>query len=116
MNFAQGAFVMLGGMGAGYAGQEWGLPLPLAALVGIGFAVLAGLLLVTGVVLPLWRRGASEFITMLGTLLFLVAAENVVLNLMGSNPRPVPRVEPVLSGRSWASGSTARRSSSCWPP
>lgn len=96
MNFAQGAFVMLGGMGAGYAGQEWGLPLPLAALVGIGFAVLAGLLLVTGVVLPLWRRGASEFITMLGTLLFLVAAENVVLNLMGSNPRPVPRVEPVF--------------------
>jgi branched-chain amino acid transport system permease protein len=96
MNFAQGAFVMLGGMGAGYAGQEWGLPLPVAALVGIGFAVLAGLLLVTGVVLPLWRRGASEFITMLGTLLFLVAAENVVLNLMGSNPRPVPRVEPVF--------------------
>lgn len=96
MNFAQGAFVMLGGMGAGYAGQEWGLPLPIAALIGIGFAVLAGLLLVTGVVLPLWRRGASEFITMLGTLLFLVASENVVLNLMGSNPRPVPRVEPVF--------------------
>jgi branched-chain amino acid transport system permease protein len=48
------------------------------------------------VVLPLWRRGASEFITMLGTLLFLVAAENVVLNLMGSNPRPVPRVEPTF--------------------
>lgn len=97
MNFAQGAFVMLGGMGAGYAGQEWGLPLPIAALIGIGFAVLAGLLLVTGVVLPLWRRGASEFITMLGTLLFLVASENVVLNLMGSNPRPVPRVEPVFT-------------------
>lgn len=96
MNFAQGAFVMLGGMGAGYAGQEWGLPLPLAALVGISFAVLGGLLLVTGVVLPLWRRGASDFITMLGTLLFLVAAENVVLNLMGSNPRPVPRVQPAF--------------------
>lgn len=97
MNFAQGAFVMLGGMGAGYAGQEWGLPLPLAALVGISFAVLGGLLLVTGVVLPLWRRGASDFITMLGTLLFLVAAENVVLNLMGSNPRPVPRVQPAFT-------------------
>jgi branched-chain amino acid transport system permease protein len=96
MNFAQGAFVMLGGMGAGYAGQEWGLPLPVAALIGITFAVLAGLLLVTGVVLPLWRRGASEFITMLGTLLFLVAAENVVLNLMGSDPRPVERIEPVF--------------------
>lgn len=94
MNFSQGAFVMLGGMGAGYSSQEWGLPLPLAAAVGIGFAILAGLVLVLGVVLPLWRRGASDFITMLGTLLFLLASENVVLNLMGSDPRPVPRVPP----------------------
>lgn len=94
MNFAQGAFVMLGGMGAGYASQQWGLPLALAALVGISFAVLGGLVLVLGVVLPLWRRGASDFITMLGTLLFLVACENVILNLMGSDPRPVAPIEP----------------------
>lgn len=94
MNFSQGAFVMLGGMGAGYSSQEWGLSLPLAAAVGIGFAVLAGLVLVLGVVLPLWRRGASDFITMLGTLLFLLASENVVLNLLGSEPRPVPRISP----------------------
>lgn len=97
MNFSQGAFVMLGGMGAGYSSQEWGLPLPLAAAVGIGFSVVAGLILVLGVVIPLWRRGASDFITMLGTLLFLVAAENVILNLMGSDPRAVPRVEPVFT-------------------
>lgn len=94
MNFAQGAFVMLGGMGAGYASQQWGLPLALAAVVGISFAVLGGLVLVLGVVLPLWRRGASDFITMLGTLLFLVACENVILNLMGSDPRPVARIQP----------------------
>lgn len=96
MNFSQGAFVMLGGMGAGYAGEEWGLPLPLAAAVGVGFSIVAGLVLVLGVVLPLWRRGASEFITMLGTLLFLVACENVILNLMGSDPRPVPPVQPAF--------------------
>ncbi|NMR21356.1 branched-chain amino acid ABC transporter permease [Cellulomonas fimi] len=94
MNFAQGASVMLGGMGAGYAGQAWGLPLWAAALIGIGFALVGGLLLVLGVVLPLWKRGASDFITMLGTLLFLVAAENVILNTMGSDPRPVPRIDP----------------------
>lgn len=96
MNFSQGAFVMLGGIGAGYAGQEWGLPLPFAAAVGVVFALIAGLLLVLGVVLPLWRRGASDFITMLGTLLFLLASENVILNLMGSDPRPVPRIEPAF--------------------
>lgn len=94
MNFSQGAFVMLGGMGAGYSSQQWGLPLWAAALVGIAFAVLGGLILVLGVVLPLWKRGASDFITMLGTLLFLVACENVILNLMGSDPRPVESVPP----------------------
>lgn len=103
MNFAQGVFVMLGGVGAGYAIREWGWDLPGAALFGIGLGVLSGLLLGAGVVLPLWKRGAAGFVTILGTLLFLVAAENVVLNLAGSDPLAVPRffgsarvgVEPV---------------------
>lgn len=77
-----------------HSSQQWGLPLWAAALIGIGFAILGGLILVLGVVLPLWKRGASDFITMLGTLLFLVACENVILNLMGSEPRPVPAVPP----------------------
>jgi branched-subunit amino acid ABC-type transport system permease component len=94
MNFSQGAFVMLGGMGAGYASQQWGLPFAVSALIGVSFAVVGGLILVLGVVLPLWKRGASDFITMLGTLLFLVACENVILNLMGSDPRPVPAIPP----------------------
>ncbi|MET7399347.1 branched-chain amino acid ABC transporter permease [Dactylosporangium sp. NPDC005572] len=94
MNFGQGAFVMLGGMGAGYAGQEWGLPLAVSALIGVCFAVIGGLVLVLTVVLPLWKRGAGDLITMLGTLLFLVASENLVLNLMGSDPRPVPPIPP----------------------
>ena len=94
MNFAQGVFVMLGGMGAGYASQQLGLPLIAAMLVGISVSVLSGLILAIGVILPLWRRRASEFVTMLGTLLFLVAGENIILNLMGSNPRPVPPIEP----------------------
>lgn len=94
MNFGQGAFVMLAAMGAGYTSHEWGLPLWAAALVGIACAMLGGLVLVFGIVLPLWRRRASEFIIMLGTLLFLVAAENIVLNVMGSDPRAVPPLEP----------------------
>ena len=82
MNFSQGAFVMLGGMGAGYVSEEWGLPLPLAALVGILAAGLGGLLLASGLVLPLWRRGASDFIVILSTLLFLLAVQNIVLNVI----------------------------------
>jgi branched-subunit amino acid ABC-type transport system permease component len=94
MNFGQGAFVMLAAMGAGYTSHEWGFPLWAAALVGLACAMLGGLVLVFGIVLPLWRRRASEFIIMLGTLLFLVAAENIVLNVMGSDPRSVPPIEP----------------------
>jgi branched-chain amino acid transport system permease protein len=96
MNFAQGAFVMLGGMGAGYSAQVWGLPLPLAALVGLGCSVIGGVVLVLAVVIPLWKRNANAFVTMLGTLLFLVAVENVILNLMGSQPRPVQKIEPAF--------------------
>ncbi|GAW52393.1 MULTISPECIES: branched-chain amino acid ABC transporter permease [unclassified Nocardioides] len=95
MNFSQGAFVMLGGMGAGYVSEEWGLPLPLAALVGVLVAGLGGLVLVGGLVLPLWRRGASDFIVILSTLLFLLAVQNIVLNVMGSDPRRVPPVPGV---------------------
>jgi branched-chain amino acid transport system permease protein len=94
MNFSQGAFVMLGGMGAGYSADVWDVPLVFAALIGIGLAVLAGGVLAVLVVLPLWRRRASEFIVILATLLFLLITENVVLNLMGSDPRSVPKLPP----------------------
>ena len=92
MNFAQGAFVMLGGVGAGYSAQSWGWSWGASALFGVGLSALAGLILAVGVVLPLWSRKASTFVTILGTLLFLVAAENIVLNVMGSDPFAVDRV------------------------
>ncbi|WP_411719689.1 branched-chain amino acid ABC transporter permease [Mycetocola sp.] len=99
MNFGQGAFVMLAGMGAGYSAAQWGFPFWAAALVGLACSLLGGAVLVFGIVLPLWRRKASEFITMLGTLLFLVAAENIVLNVMGSDPRSVPPLQPHFTVR-----------------
>lgn len=95
MNFAQGAFVMLGGVGAGYSAQEWGWGWIPSALFGVAVSTAAGLVLCVGVVMPLWRRKAGAFVTILGTLLFLVAAENIVLNLVGSDPVEVGRVLPV---------------------
>ncbi|MCL4767185.1 MAG: branched-chain amino acid ABC transporter permease [Hyphomicrobiaceae bacterium] len=44
VNFAQGEFVMLGGMGTVFAAAA-GVPLPLAALLAVALAVVAGLLL-----------------------------------------------------------------------
>jgi branched-chain amino acid transport system permease protein len=92
MNFAQGAFVMLGGVGAGYSAHAWGWPWLASAAFAVVLSGFAGLVLAVGVVIPLWSRKASAFVTILGTLLFLVAAENIVLNLVGSDPFAVDRV------------------------
>jgi branched-chain amino acid transport system permease protein len=90
VNFAQGSFVMVAGMVAAWATRVWEWPLGLALLAGVASAGLAGLVLALGVVIPLWKRRAPEFITILGTLMFLVLSENVVLNYMGSAPITLP--------------------------
>lgn len=97
VNFAQGTFVMVAGVAASWAVSEWGWALGWALLAGVAVAVACGVLLAVAVVIPLWRRRASGFITILGTLMFLVLSENVVLNLVGSAPRSVP---PVISNAS----------------
>jgi branched-chain amino acid transport system permease protein len=56
INFAQGEFVMIGGMAAA-AFVETGLPLPLSIFLSIGLAVLVGLLLEKLAIEP--ARGAS---------------------------------------------------------
>lgn len=94
LSFAQGAFVMLGGMTASWLATSVGLPAPLAMLGGVAIATAAGLLLAGGVVLPLWRRRASEYVVILGTLMFLVISENLALNLLGSQPRSVAAITP----------------------
>lgn len=96
INFAQGTFVMVAGIVAAWASANWGWPLAAALLAGVAAAVVAGVVLALGVVMPLWRRGASEFTTILGTLMFLVVAENVVLNLAGSGPMSVPAITGAL--------------------
>src|SRR3954451_17952740 len=56
VNFAQGEFVMIGGMVTGFLGAA-GVPLPLAAALAIGGAVAIGLLLHRLAIEP--ARGAS---------------------------------------------------------
>lgn len=90
VNFAQGTFVMAAGMTTSWLLTSQGWTLVPALLVGIVVAVLVGIVLAIAIVIPLWQRGASEFITILGTLMFLVLTENIALNLLGSSPRSVP--------------------------
>lgn len=92
INFAQGTFVMVAGVVAAVASHEWQWSLAAALSLGVLAAMLAGVALAVGMIIPLWRRGAREFTTILATLMFLVLVENVVLNLVGSTPLTVPPI------------------------
>ena len=59
INFAQGDFVMLGGMTAAYFYGVTGFPLPLAIVCAVIATVIIGLLIERIVIRPLWRRGAE---------------------------------------------------------
>ena len=68
VNFAQGMFVMLGGMLTHAFLTRAGLPLPLAALFAIIIVALIGVAVERLVVRPLWRRNATMFVMILATL------------------------------------------------
>src|SRR5215216_1396069 len=71
INFAQGEFVMLGGMVTVFAAAA-GLPLPLAALLAITVAVAVGLLLHKFAIAP--ARGASAV-----TLIIITIGASILL-------------------------------------
>ena len=76
LNFAQGEFVMIGGM-ATAAFVESGLPLPLAALLAVGGATLVGLALEKLAVEP--ARGASVV-----TLIIITIGASILLRGLAS--------------------------------
>src|SRR5436309_12661397 len=62
VNFAQGAFVMMGGMIAYSALTALGLPLPVAAAIAIVAVAAVGVIIERVVVRPLWDRKATMFV------------------------------------------------------
>ena len=80
VNFAQGEFVMIGGMGTVFLGAA-GVPLPLAALLAILIAVAIGLMLHRFAIEP--ARGASAvtlIIITIGASIFLRGVAQVVFD------------------------------------
>jgi len=90
VNFAQGAFVMVGGMATYWALDVVHLQYLLALLVGLVITALTGLVLWVGLVLPLWKRGTAAFVVILATLVFGDLVENVVERWLGTNPETLP--------------------------
>lgn len=90
VNFAQGAFIMIGGMSTYWLSSIVKLPYPLAVMGGVTITALAGLLLWVALVLPLWRRQTAAFVVILATLVAADLAQNVVEKLLGTNPETLP--------------------------
>jgi branched-chain amino acid transport system permease protein len=90
VNFAQGAFVMLGGMVAYAALKTYGLPLPLAGIVAIALVSGFGVVLERMVVRPLWNRQSTMFVMILATLAAQIVIERLTLIVAGDQPRTLP--------------------------
>lgn len=102
---------MLAGVVAATAISDWQWPFAAALATGVAVAAAGGMALAVGVIIPLWRRGANEFTTILGTLMFLVLIENIVLNLFGSSPMSVP---PITEGLSLEIAGNTIQSQTLW--
>jgi branched-chain amino acid transport system permease protein len=90
VNFAQGAFVMLGGMVAYAALKTYGLPLPLAGILAIALVSGFGVVLERVVVRPLWNRQSTMFVMILATLAAQIVIERLTLIVAGDQPRTLP--------------------------
>src|SRR5262245_27388753 len=98
INFAQGEFVMLGGMVTVFAAAA-GVPLPLAALLAIVVAVAVGVLLHVLAIEP--ARGASAvtlIIITIGASIFLRGVAAVVFDKNFHSLPPFVRAEPWIIG------------------
>lgn len=89
VNFAQGAFVMLGGMVA-HVLYTYGLPLPVAGVIAVLMVAALGVVIERLVVRPLWDRNATLFVIILATLAVQIVIERATLILVGDQPKSLP--------------------------
>lgn len=90
VNFAQGAFVMLGGMLTHTLLHRYGVPLIASAAIAIAFVAIVGIGIERIVVRPLWNRNATMFVMILATLAAQIVIERSTLIVAGDQPRTLP--------------------------
>ena len=94
VNFAQGVFVMLGGMVCHTLLARLGLPVWLAALLTIPIVAVFGIAIEALIVRPMWDRGAALFAIILATLATQTALERLTLLVLGDQPRSFDAFTP----------------------
>ncbi len=90
VNFAQGAFVMLGGMTTFVLLTRIGLPLVVAGVLATLVVAALGVVIERLVVRPLWDRNATMFVMILATLAAQIVIERATLILVGNQPKSIP--------------------------
>lgn len=90
VNFAQGAFVMLGGIVTYTLMQRYGVSLFVAAVGATLFVAAFGVVVERVVVRPLWDRNASMFVMILATLAVQIVVERATLIAVGDQPKTLP--------------------------
>ncbi|MDI1342584.1 MAG: branched-chain amino acid ABC transporter permease [Pseudolabrys sp.] len=90
VNFAQGVFVMLGGMFAHSILTRYGLPIWLSAIIATILVAAVGVLVQIFVINPRWRRNAPLFAIILATLAVQLLIEQIVILTLGDQPRTYP--------------------------
>ncbi len=104
VNFAQGAFVMLGGLITQRLMTQAGLGLIPAAALSIILVAAAGAIIERLVIRPLWRRQATMFVMILATLAVQIVIERLTLISVGDAPLSLPNF---TSGGPWRIGPVA---------
>ena len=90
VNFAQGVFVMLGGMFTHALLTQLGWPIALSAFVSIVLVAVVGVLVQIVIISPMWKRKAPLFAIILATLAVQLLIEQVIIVTMGDQPRTYP--------------------------
>lgn len=88
INFAQGEFVMLGGMLAVFAIRWLGLPLPLAVLAAVGLTTMVGIAVDRATIRPV--RGRSVIVLIIITIGVSIVLRGAAMLLFGKDTYPLP--------------------------
>ncbi len=94
VNFAQGVFVMLGGMFTHSLLTKVGVPIALSALISVALVAVVGLLVQFFIITPMWNRKAPLFAIILATLAVQIMIEQIVMLTLGDQPRTYPEFTP----------------------
>jgi branched-chain amino acid transport system permease protein len=90
VNFAQGSFVMLGGMVTYVLLTSLHLPIIVAGPLAVLLVAAIGIVIERFVLRPLWDRNATMFVMILATLAVQIVIERATLLLVGDQPKSIP--------------------------